>query len=79
MVTLPADARLTIDGQATTSTTGTRMFRTVGLESGHDYEYTLEAAIERDGQIERIAQRVVVRAGQETRVTLDVPTGVASR
>lgn len=79
VVSLPADATLTIDGQATTSTSGTRLFNVVGLENGFEYVYTLQADVVRDGRTERISQRVVVRAGQETRVTMDLPTGVASR
>lgn len=79
IVSLPADARLSIDGTTTVSTSGTRVFYTSGLESGHEYYHTLEADVIRDGKTERISQRVVIRAGQETRVTLDLATGVASR
>lgn len=79
VVSLPADAKLIIDGQTTTQTTGTRTFRTPGLEEGYQYSYDLVAEVVREGRTERITQRVTFRAGQEARVTLDVPTGVASR
>jgi uncharacterized protein (TIGR03000 family) len=78
-VTLPADATLTIDGKPTTSTTGLRVFRTPVLERGSDYVYTLRAQIMRDGQPESIAREVTVRAGEETRVDLSMPSSVASR
>ncbi|MFO0966706.1 MAG: TIGR03000 domain-containing protein [Gemmataceae bacterium] len=79
VVSLPADATLTINGQATTSASGTRVFEAIGLANGFDYVYTFEANVVRDGRTERISQNVVVRAGQETRVTMELPTGVASR
>lgn len=79
IVSLPADARLIIDGNATTSTSGSRLFHSRGLENGFDYYHVLEAEVVRDGRTERVSQRVIVRAGQETRVSLDLPTGIASR
>ena len=79
IVSLPADARLSIDGNATTSTSGSRLFHSRGLENGFDYYHVLEAEVVRDGKTERVSQRVIVRAGQETRVALELPTGIASR
>jgi len=79
IVSLPADARLSIDGHATASTSGSRLFHSRSLENGFDYYYVLEAEVVRDGKTERVSQRVIVRAGQETRVALELPTGVASR
>lgn len=78
VVSLPAGARLTIDGQATTSTSATRTFRSPALEEGQ-YSYTLRAEFERDGKTETVSQLVVIRPGRETRVSLDAPTGVAAR
>ena len=40
------------------------------LERGKNYQYTLTAAIVRDGQKLAATERVTVRAGQETRVSL---------
>jgi uncharacterized protein (TIGR03000 family) len=79
VVTLPAEARLTIDGHQTTSTSGERTFVTPNLPQGQEFHYTLTAEVMRDGQMQTITRRVTVRAGQETRVQLDVPAVVASR
>ena len=80
IVSLPADARLTFDGAATTSTSAERTFRTPPLQTGQDYTYTLRAEINRDGVASSVTQVVTVRAGETTRISLEIPaTGVASR
>ncbi len=73
VVNLPADAVLTIDGSPTTSTSAERVFRTPALETGRDFEYTLEAKVLRGGEEKVLKQRVTVRGGQETQVRLEVP------
>jgi len=78
VVNLPADAVLTIDGAATTSTSGERVFRTPALETGREFEYTLEAKVVRGGEEKVIKQRVTVRGGQETQVRLEVPATAVS-
>jgi uncharacterized protein (TIGR03000 family) len=70
VVSLPADAVLTVDGQATNSTSSVRVFHTPVLETGADYAYTLRAEVVRDGQSQLIVRQVTLRAGQETRVSL---------
>ena len=79
MVTLPADARLFVDGHETKSTTGQRLLTTPNLEPGREYHYTLRAEVTRDGQVQHVSQRITVRAGQETPVNLQIPDAVASR
>jgi uncharacterized protein (TIGR03000 family) len=71
MVSLPADARLMIDDQATRSTSGERRFVTPPLPAGKEFHYTLTAVLDRDGQTVKATQEVAVRAGQESRVSLD--------
>jgi len=79
LVNLPADARLSVDGAKTTSTSSTRTLVTPDLEPGYDYVYTLQANVVRDGQTVTQSQRVTVRAGEQTRVSFDfATTGVAS-
>jgi uncharacterized protein (TIGR03000 family) len=73
-VILPADAKLTFDGQATRSTSATRLFVTPPLESGKRYHYTLTAKYARDGQTITIERTVSVRAGRETVVSLVRPS-----
>jgi len=80
IVSLPADARLTVDDTVTKSTSATRLFATPALESGKEFHYTLKAEGVRDGKTYTAIRRVAVRAGEETRVTLDIPaTTLAQR
>jgi uncharacterized protein (TIGR03000 family) len=78
-VNLPADAVLTIDGERTTSTSAERIFYTPALETGREFEYTLQAKVVRDGQEKVIKQRVIVCAGEQTTVRLEEPVKVAAR
>lgn len=80
VVNLPAEAKLTIDDAATRSTSSVRVFSTPTLENSKDYFYTLKAEIVRDGQTVTASKRVAVRAGEETRVSLEFPVAnVASK
>jgi uncharacterized protein (TIGR03000 family) len=82
VVTLPADARLTVDGMPTNSTSNVRAFATTVLQPGRAYHYTLQAEVTRNGQTVRMERQVPVAAGQTSRVTLDIPATterVASR
>jgi uncharacterized protein (TIGR03000 family) len=69
-VRLPADARLTIDGDATVSTGAARRFASPPLTAGRTYYYTLAAEVLRDGRRLTVTHRVAVRAGQESAVEL---------
>src|SRR5437660_8606136 len=51
VVSLPAEAKLTIDGNATRSTSARRVFTSPALEMGQEYVYSLRAEIIRDGEI----------------------------
>lgn len=80
VVDLPADAKLTVDGEATVSTSATRVLQTPELEPGKTFHYTLEAQVERDGKVQSVSHRVEVRAGETSRVSLTLPTAtVAAR
>jgi len=78
IVSLPADAKLVIDDTTTTSTSTERVFVSPTLTPGTDYNYTLKAEVVRNGKAVKVEEKVVVRAGQETRVTL-LATDVAAR
>jgi uncharacterized protein (TIGR03000 family) len=71
IVTLPADAKLMIDGYTARSNAGTRTFVSPPLTPGEDYHYTLKAELRRGDEPVTVSKDVTVRAGQETRVTLD--------
>ena len=81
IVTIPADARLRIDGEATTSTTSQRVFVSPALNFGREYHYTLEAEFQKNGKMVKVTKEVAVKAGDETRVNFDanVPAEIASR
>jgi uncharacterized protein (TIGR03000 family) len=80
VVELPADATLTVDGTATSSTSSSRLFITPALQAGRTYTYTLTAQVMRDGGVQTVTREVAVRAGEETRVQLDMPgTAVVAR
>jgi uncharacterized protein (TIGR03000 family) len=74
-VSLPADAKLLIDGNATTSTSDHRVFVSPSLEPGQEYFYTVKA--EYKGEVRE--ERVSVTAGQEVKVNIEFPSAVASK
>jgi uncharacterized protein (TIGR03000 family) len=76
-VTLPADAKLTIDGEPTTSTSESRLFVTPSLTPGKTFYYELKATVVRDGKTETVTKQVAVRAGADTRVNIEIPEAAA--
>jgi uncharacterized protein (TIGR03000 family) len=79
VVNLPADAKLTIDDQPTISTSAQRTFQSPALEPDRPYFYTLKAEVMRAGKPVVMEERVQVRAGQRTEVTMTMPTGLVNR
>jgi uncharacterized protein (TIGR03000 family) len=80
IVSLPANATLTIDDAATASTASPRVFTSPVLPAGRDFHYTLKAQIVRDGKTVVVSKEVTVRAGQTTRATMEAGlASVASR
>jgi len=69
-VYLPPDAKLTVDGHPTASTSSIRFFVTPPLEDGKDFSYTLRATFTRNDTRWTLEREVNVRAGQETVVSL---------
>ena len=65
--------RLTIDGYAPRSTSGTRWFVTPPLEPGRAFHYELRAEVERGGKRLTQTREVAVRAGQQSEVTIQFP------
>lgn len=80
VVNVPAQAKVTVDGVVTSSTSTQRTFVSPALEVGGEYYYNLRAEIVRDGQTVVETQRVTVRAGETTQATFNFSSqGVASR
>jgi uncharacterized protein (TIGR03000 family) len=71
VVHLPADATLTIDREATTSTSARRKFVSPALPPGRKFTYTLAATFERAGEAVTVEKVVRVWAGGEVEVMID--------
>jgi uncharacterized protein (TIGR03000 family) len=78
-VTMPEEAKLTIDGMPTVSTSETRIFESPTLTPGKTYYYVLKATLVRDGKKETVTKEVTVRAGEDTRVRIDIPEDAAAQ
>jgi uncharacterized protein (TIGR03000 family) len=81
LVNLPSNARLLVDGAATSSTSSQRRLISPALPTGRDFQYTLTAEIQRNGQAVRETRSITVRGGEETRVQFNFtePAVTASR
>lgn len=79
LVTLPADAKLTIDGNSTTQASDRRTFTTPALDVNSEYVYNLRAEVVREGRTVVETQTVTVRGGLTTTVPFSFSTSVASR
>lgn len=80
IVSLPADARLIVDGAPTNSTSDRRTLVTPALEVGSTFVYTMQAEVVRDGRTVAQTQEVTVRGGETSTVRFQFSTQtVASR
>ncbi len=82
-ITLPADAKLYVDGQLTkTMDKSFRTFMTPDLDDGQEYRYVMKAEVVRDGIVQSETKTVIVKAGMEIREefgTLATDVKTASR
>jgi uncharacterized protein (TIGR03000 family) len=67
VIKLPADTRLSVNGQETTVANGEQRFTTPALEPGRTYSYDMTATTKRDGKDVTVTRKVIVRAGEESR------------
>jgi uncharacterized protein (TIGR03000 family) len=79
LVSLPADAKLSIDGNSTVSTSSSRTFVSPDLQVGKDYVYTMIAELSVDGKIVSESKTITVRAGETTQVAFDLAPTVAAK
>jgi len=77
-VSVPAGAKLLIDGAVTASTEGTRVFESPVLVPGKSYVYTLEAEFVRDGKTVVVKREIKVAAGAEVNVSMEKEVVVAA-
>ena len=78
-VSMPADARFTIDDYTSPARSDTHIIVSGPLGADETRTYNLKAEVVRDGKVRTIEERVTVRSGDEAQVTLSLPTSVASR
>jgi uncharacterized protein (TIGR03000 family) len=73
ILTVPADAQVTFDGQPTTTSSTSRVFVTPPLQPDRVFHYDVQAQVDRGGQTVTVTRRIAVRAGQVTRELLNLP------
>jgi uncharacterized protein (TIGR03000 family) len=76
LVTLPADAKLFVNGKETVSKGNTRQFASKGLTPGYRYPYSLKAVLNVDGQEVVRTRQVSLRAGETNQLAFDFNTPV---
>lgn len=71
VVTLPADAKLFVEGQEWTNDANqaTRIFRTPPIDAGRDYFYAFKIEVVRGGRTLSQSQEARLQAGKTSRVT----------
>jgi uncharacterized protein (TIGR03000 family) len=80
LVSVPAGARLIVDGVATSSVSENRTLVTPALQVGATYYYTMQVEIVRDGRRVVETQDVAVRGGETSTVEFTFSNqGIASR
>lgn len=78
VVSVPENAKLTIDDNATTSTSAQRTFVTPALTAGKSYHYNVKVEYVQDGKPVVATKKVDVVAGNETKVNF-IEEAVAGR
>jgi uncharacterized protein (TIGR03000 family) len=84
-VSVPAEAKIFVNGAATTSTGMQRQFVSRGLETGNRYEYEVRAEMVRDGNTVTETKKVALAPGQLANLAFnfdsnnDVPVAVGAK
>jgi uncharacterized protein (TIGR03000 family) len=71
-VNVPADAKVFVNGKATSSTGSQRHFVSRGLRSGFKYAYQVRVEVVRDGRTVEDAKSVELRAGENSRLAFNM-------
>jgi uncharacterized protein (TIGR03000 family) len=72
-VNVPEDARIYVNGQATTSTGSSRQYVSRDLQTGFNYTYEVRAEVVRDGRAIEQVKKVDLRAGETANLAFDFP------
>jgi uncharacterized protein (TIGR03000 family) len=80
LVSVPEDAKVFVNGRATTSTGSERQYVSRGLESGQRYSYEVRAEVIRDGKTVSETQTAQLIAGSQASLTFkfSAPASTAS-
>jgi uncharacterized protein (TIGR03000 family) len=70
-VNVPQDAKVFVNGQATTSTGESRQYVSRDLNSGFNYTYEVRAEVVRDGRTVEQVKKIDVRAGETANLAFD--------
>ena len=73
-VSVPADAKIFVNGKATSSTGSYREYISRGLEPGYEYNYEVRAEVVRNGETISDVKTVSLTAGKLERVAFDFAT-----
>ena len=73
-VNVPADAKIYVNGQATSSMGETRQYVSRNLQPGFNYAYEVRAEVVRDGRTIEQVKKIDLRAGETANVAFDFPT-----
>jgi uncharacterized protein (TIGR03000 family) len=72
-VSVPDDAKIFVNGQATSSTGGQRQYVSRGLQSGYNYSYEVRAEAVRGGRTVEQVKKINLRAGETANLAFDFP------
>jgi uncharacterized protein (TIGR03000 family) len=67
-VSVPAEAKILVNGRETKATGTTRRYVSRGLQPGYNYTYEIKAELERDGQTLTESKSITVAAGEMANV-----------
>jgi uncharacterized protein (TIGR03000 family) len=71
VIEVPEDAKLFIDDQLMKTTSTQRAFATPMLDEGQAYYYIVRAEVIREGKTYEQTRRVIVRAGEQVKTSLN--------
>jgi uncharacterized protein (TIGR03000 family) len=76
-VSVPEDAKIYVNGQATTSTGSQRQYVSRNLAAGNSYSYEVRAEVVRDGRTVEQVRQVELRSGETARLAFDFPAAAS--
>jgi uncharacterized protein (TIGR03000 family) len=77
-VSVPDDAKIYVNGTATSSTGADRQYVSRDLTNGYNYSYEVRAEVVRDGKTVEQVKTVNLRAGETAQVAFDFPAADAA-